>query len=111
MSSFPLADLEDGKAHHCKIEANEAELESVKHRIKPADINALSAELQIKQDQHRRVFIRGDLKAQLIQICGKTLEPVEHTLCVPIEECLLYPDQLPADERDPEEEKLPDYEV
>lgn len=63
-----------------RLAADQAEREALARLWKVEAVNALSAELQVARWKKDGVRVRGHVKAELVQSCVLTLEPVVSTI-------------------------------
>lgn len=77
---FHLAEFTDVPEHEITITASEAECDALAARYSLLSLDALSAQLTIRQEIGGEIIVEGRLHAELVQACVVTLEPVRDTL-------------------------------
>ncbi len=97
-----------------RIETTEAERTATARFLRLAEISSLSAELLVRPWRGKGLSVTGQVKADVVQACIVTLEPVPEEVDEPVDIRFLPPDALPGPafdlevEIDPEAEDLPD---
>lgn len=77
-----LADLGRHKTLNLDIQASKVECQALAQRMEISELKSLQAKLQIKVSQHisGNFRIDGHIKADLVQLCGVTSQPVNEVI-------------------------------
>lgn len=94
---FHLAEFTDVPEHEIAIVATAAECQALAVRYSLLSLDALSAQLTIRNDIGGEIVVEGRLQAELVQACVVTLEPVSDTLDATFDQRYT---QRPADPED-----------
>ncbi len=109
MSEFPrplnVAELSGG-AKQAEVSATPAELQTLAERFAVEAIGAMAARLRLRL-KNGRLYVSGELEADIQQICVVSLEPFWHRITAQIEEEYLLTDspdsvEVDVDETSPE---------
>lgn len=83
-----------------RVEANEQERAALARRFGIPAIHAFSAELELREEKSGGIRARGRLRAEVVQSCVVTLEPVTQSLDEPVDLRFLPPGADLSDDPD-----------
>lgn len=83
-----------------KLEANEQERAALAQRFGIPAIHAFTAELELREEKSGGIRVRGRLRAEVVQSCVVTLEPVTQRLDEPVDLRFLAPGADLSDDPD-----------
>lgn len=83
---FHLAELAEVPEHEIAVETTEAERKALAERYSLLSLDALEAQLTVRSDPLGEIVVVGHLKAETVQECVITLEPVAETVSGPFEQ-------------------------
>lgn len=68
-----------------RLKASEAECAAIAERLRLPEIASLEAELMLKRGRGDLVYVEGELRAALSQVCVVTLEPFATEIAAPVD--------------------------
>lgn len=83
---FHLTELEEKPVHDVEIVARPAERDALARRCGLLSLDSLTAHLTVRTDAAGEIVVAGRLKAEVVQECVVTLEPVANTIDTPFEQ-------------------------
>jgi uncharacterized metal-binding protein YceD (DUF177 family) len=75
-----LADFADAPEHKIEIVATATERDALAKRYGILSLDALEAQVTVRDDGSGEIIVEGHLQAQVVQECVVTLEPVSETV-------------------------------
>lgn len=83
---FHLAELAEDPERKVVIETTEAERKALAERCLLLSLDALEAQLTVRSDAVGEIVVEGHLRAEVVQECVITLEPVAESVAGPFEQ-------------------------
>lgn len=83
---FHLAELAEDPEQKVEIETSEAERSALARRYSLLSLESLGAALTVRSDAAGEIMVEGELRAEVVQECVITLEPVAATVAAPFEQ-------------------------